>query len=191
MTGDPGSRHGRNLAEGPWEMTGLVDDNLRPLFAYAYRLTGSINEAEDLTQQTFLVAQQKIGQLREVSKVRPWLLAVLRNCFLRSQRRRRPVAASQLEIDVDQIVESLSANSDWDLELLQLALRELSDEFRTVVLMFYFEQLSYKEIAAQLDLPIGTVMSRLSRAKTCLRSRLAGASSQSAPAIGTRVAHGG
>ena len=60
-----------------------------------------------------------------------------------------------------------------DQEELGKALAELPDEFRLVVLMFYFEDLSYKEIAEQLELPIGTVMSRLSRAKGHLRRRLA------------------
>lgn len=63
-------------------------------------------------------------------------------------------------------------DDDIDRERLQLALDELPDEYRLVVAMFYFEELSYKEIASELELPIGTVMSRLSRAKGRLRHRL-------------------
>ena len=60
-----------------------------------------------------------------------------------------------------------------DLEQLQPALDELPEEFKVVVLMYYFEECSYKQIAEELDVPIGTVMSRLSRAKSHLRAKLA------------------
>ena len=73
---------------------------------------------------------------------------------------------------MDAIPDDYSSEDDVDREQLQLALNELSPEFRVVVTMFYFEQLSYKEIADQLQVPVGTVMSRLSRAKGHLRRRL-------------------
>jgi RNA polymerase sigma-70 factor (ECF subfamily) len=173
MTAKPGSNHSREQTAVSLEMKCLVDENLPVLFAYAYRLTGSVNDAEDLTQQTFLIAQQKIGQLRESAKAQRWLLRVLRNCFLKGCRKRQPVAASALDINVNQISAHAPDAADWDPEQLQKALDDLPDEFRTVVLMFYFEQLSYKEIAAHLELPMGTVMSRLSRAKNHLRHSLA------------------
>jgi RNA polymerase sigma-70 factor (ECF subfamily) len=153
-------------------MARLVDQHMALLFAYAFRLTGSVDEAEELTQQTFLVAHEKIGQLREPSKVQAWLLKVLRNCFLKNRRKRRPLAASEAEMDVNLFVDDVSAESEWDTERLQQALDELPGEFRAVLLMFFFEQLSYRQIAEQLELPIGTVMSRLSRAKHHLRGKL-------------------
>ena len=172
MTGDPDAAIGCDRPRSSPEMTRLVDEHLPLLFAYAYRLTGSVDEAEDLTQQTFLIAQQKIGQLREALKVQPWLLKVLRNCFLKNRRKPRPVVASEVEIDVNHFSDIAEQESPWDTERLQQALDELPDDFRAVVLMFFFEQLSYRQIAEQLDLPIGTVMSRLSRAKRHLRGKL-------------------
>ncbi len=165
MSGDPHHPAGGDGSERSTAMVRLVDDYLPVLFAYGYRLTGSVEDAEELTQQTFLIAQEKIGQLREASKVQPWLLKVLRNCFLKNVRKRRPVIASEVEIDINQWIEQATGESEWDTEQLQQALEELPDEFRVVVLMFYFEQLSYREIADRLQLPLGTVMSRLSRAK--------------------------
>jgi len=150
----------------------LVADHAETLFRYAYRLTGSAADAEDLTQQTFLIAHEKLSQLREAASARSWLFAVLRNAYLKSQekRSRLPIAAGSFDIESlpDEVVDNLLV----DRELLQAALNELPDPFKLVVLCFYFEELSYREIAERLELPVGTVMSRLSRAKNLLRSRL-------------------
>lgn len=150
----------------------LVKEHYRSVYRYAYRLCGNEADAEDLTQQTFLVVQAKLHQLREPEKVHRWTFAVLRSCFLKSRRRLRPVAAVNLELDVDDVPEHRIAEQSLDKEEIQQALNELPDEFRLIVLMFYFEELSYREIADRLSLPIGTVMSRLSRAKGRLRQRL-------------------
>ena len=150
----------------------LVADHAAVLYRYAYRLTGSVADAEDLTQQTFLIAHQKLSQLREPAGARGWLFAVLRRAYLKSQRmtRRLPLAGSAFEIESvpDEIVDELIV----DRELLQAAIDELPDPYKLVLMSFYFEDLSYREIAAQFDLPVGTVMSRLSRAKSHLRCRL-------------------
>ena len=162
----------------PAEMGGLqiqqlVHDHYQSVYRYAYRLSGTAVDAEDLTQQAFMIAQQKLHQVREVEKIDRWLFVVLRSCFLKSHRRQRPTTAAAIELNVDEIPAKISdAENDIDLELLQSAIDDLPENFRLVVLMFYFEQLSYKEIAAALDISIGTVMSRLSRAKGRIRRRL-------------------
>lgn len=141
------------------------------LYRYAFRLAGNPADAEDLTQQAFLAAQQYRGELREPERARSWLFAILRNCFLKSHRRPTPLVAGDLELDIDGV--PAAPASDWiDRQDLQDALNELPDEFRLVVLMFYFEDCSYREISERLSIPIGTVMSRLSRAKLALRARL-------------------
>jgi RNA polymerase sigma-70 factor (ECF subfamily) len=150
----------------------LVEQFHQLLYRYALRLTGSIPDAEDLTQQAFLVAQQKADQIRDEQATRAWLFTVLRNCYLKSFRKPVPLTAASLELDVNSIAEEPEV-FDVDEERLQGALAELPDEFRLVVLMFYFEEQSYRQIAESLDVPIGTVMSRLSRAKSHLRRRLA------------------
>jgi len=153
----------------------LVLAHYQSVYRYAFRLTGSICDAEDLTQQTFLVAQRKLHQLREPEKVDRWLFAVLRSCFLKNRRKIRPVAAAKLELNVDEVPDPGAGSGEQDEvdeEQLQRALNELSDDHKIVLLMFYFEDLSYKEIAARLNVRMGTVMSRLSRAKGWLRKCL-------------------
>lgn len=149
----------------------LVREHHAPVYRYAYRLTGSVPDAEDLTQQTFLIANQKIGQLRDATRSLGWLFTILRRCFLNECRQRVETPASNLEMALEQIPEEIPADS-IDREQLQAALVSLSDEFRLVLVMFYFEDCSYREIAEKLELPIGTVMSRLSRAKQHLRRAL-------------------
>lgn len=141
------------------------------VYRYGYRLSGNAADADDLAQQVFLAAYQKIDQLREIERARGWLLAITRNQFLKMYRRRRPVDSSSLEMDVNQVPEKIK-KEDVDKEQLQAALDEMPEPFRTVLLMFYFEDLSYQEIAESLQLAIGTVMSRLSRAKGQLRYKL-------------------
>ena len=150
----------------------LVDQHYRAVFGYAYRLSGSVIESEDLTQQTFMLAQANLAQLREPLAARGWLYTIARNEFLR----RRPLSTSIALEDAPELA-SPEAEPEWlDGELtserLQAALNELSVEFRVPVVLFYFENLSYRDIAEQLDLPLGTIMSRLSRAKSQLRRKL-------------------
>ena len=150
----------------------LVADHHEALYRYAYRLSGQSADAEDLTQQTFLIAQQKLSQLRHVDRARSWLFSVLRNCFLKSCRRQPPIPVASTALDINNIPENRPAGYPIDRRQLQEALDALPPEFRVVVLMFYFEGCSYKEIAQGLDLPIGTVMSRLARAKGRMRQSL-------------------
>jgi RNA polymerase sigma-70 factor (ECF subfamily) len=149
----------------------LVHDYHADVYRYARRLCGQAADAEDIAQQTFLTAQRKLDQLREPEKSRAWLLAIARNCFLKSCMERRPAAASTLDFNLDQVA-APSEDLPIDAETLQNAIQGLPEEFRLVVLMFYFEDLSYREIAEQLNVPAGTVMSRLSRAKKHLRRHL-------------------
>ncbi|MDX1948300.1 MAG: sigma-70 family RNA polymerase sigma factor [Pirellulaceae bacterium] len=154
------------------DLSALVVAHHAPLYRYAYRLCGCQAEAEDLTQQAFLVAQQKLHQLREAERAAGWLFAVLRSCFLKSLRKQRPASGQAFDIEVEDHAVAAPEGDDLDREQLAAALAELPDDYRLVVLMFYFEDLSYQEIAHELEIPIGTVMSRLSRAKSHLRRRL-------------------
>jgi RNA polymerase sigma-70 factor (ECF subfamily) len=156
----------------PVGIESLVREHYAAVYQYAYRLTGSAADAEDVTQQTYLLAQRHLAQLRHPDRVRSWLLAITRSSWSKSRRRGAPRPAVDLELDVNTIPDATAAEEPIDREQLQRVLDELPDEFRTVVLMYYFEQLTYREIATALDVPPGTVMSRLSRAKTSLRARL-------------------
>ena len=154
------------------EIRQLVLNHYQSVYRYAYRLTGCEADAEDITQQTFLLAHRALHQVRDAQKVDRWLFAVLRSCYLKSHRRRRPAAAANMELNVDEVPDQVLRDDEIDRELLQHALDELSDDAKLVLVLFYFEQLSYKEIAEQLEIPLGTVMSRLARAKSNLRARL-------------------
>ncbi len=156
------------------DMARLVADYHQPVYRYAYRLTGSVPEAEDLTQEVFLIAQEKLGQLGKADCAQAWLFRILRNCFLKSRerRRRRPVALTDVCLDANLIPVDVPESDQIDRQGLQQALNRLPDNARIILIMFYFENRSYREIAEDLDLPIGTVMSRLARAKMYLRTRL-------------------
>ena len=142
------------------------------IYQYSFRLTVNAADAEDVVQQTFLIAHQRIEQLREPDRAFGWLCAIARSCFLKTTRRNRPVAASTMELNVDEVAEDADQH-DWiEEDQLNNALARLNDDHRVILAMFYFEQLSYQEIADQLELKIGTVMSRLARAKSKLRELL-------------------
>jgi RNA polymerase sigma-70 factor (ECF subfamily) len=156
----------------PPDLVPVIAEHHAAIYRYAFRLTGLSADAEDLTQQTFLVAHQRLGQVRDLGRVRGWLFAVLRSCFLKSCRKRLPVPEANVDVDLDKFPEELPQPEEFDPERLQAAIDDLPDKFRLVVLMFYYEGLSYKEIAEALHVPMGTVMSQLSRAKGHLRRRL-------------------
>ena len=150
----------------------LVDQYYAALYRYAYRLSGSSSDAEDLTQEAFCKAQLNYSQLRDESRARPWLFSILRNAYLhrvRSDRQGRCVSLGGVGDLAEAPPEPLP---EIDPERLQQALGELPEAFRTPIILYYFEDFSYRDIAEQMDLPIGTVMSRLARAKAHLRGRI-------------------
>jgi RNA polymerase sigma-70 factor, ECF subfamily len=156
----------------PQTVQRLVDDHYVALYRYAYRLSGSSADAEDLTQETFCNAQLNLAQLRDVERVKPWLFSILRNLYLHRLRADKQHSCVSLD-GVGDLPETLPESlPEVDSEQLQQALNELPEVFRTPIILFYFENFGYREIAEQMDLPIGTVMSRLARAKAFLRGRL-------------------
>lgn len=150
----------------------LIDQFHGLVFSYAIRLAGNRADAEDLAQHTFLTAQEKLEQLRDPAKSKSWLLTICRNRFLKERRRKRPVSASTRDMSLDEVPENVKPDLGFDQEKLAMVIETMPDDHRVILMMFYFEELSYREIAEELDLKIGTVMSRLSRAKGRLRSLL-------------------
>jgi RNA polymerase sigma-70 factor (ECF subfamily) len=158
------------------EISQLVDQHYESVFRFAYRLSGTSHEAEDISQQAFLDAQRKLYTLRDPDKVRAWLFMIVRNLYRRQIRDRVTHGEVALEVLADPVDKRRGSGERveqaLDSESLQQVLNELPEEFRSVLLLFYFRELSYREIAEQLDVPIGTVMSRLSRGKKQLRERI-------------------
>ncbi len=150
----------------------LVDEHYQALFRYAYRLTGSAADAEDLTQEAYCKAQLQLTQLRDATRARGWLFSILRNAYLHRARAQRTHKQVSLDLVGDLPEPAPGPLPDVEPERLQQLLSELPEVFRTPVILYYFEDFSYRDIAEQMDLPLGTVMSRLARAKAHLRGRL-------------------
>lgn len=153
----------------------LVDEHYRPLYCYAFRLSGCASSAEDLVQEAFCQAQAKLHQLRDWAKAKSWLYSILRNAYLHRRRSQRVEHAVSLQ-DLSELPERPPEPlPELEPQRLQDELNALPEDFRTPLILFYFNDFSYRDIAEQMDLPMGTVMSRLARAKAYLRSRLAAA----------------
>lgn len=150
----------------------LVAGYYERLYRYAYRLTGRADEAEDLTQEAFCRAQMQWRQLKDPARPGPWLFAILRNCFLRGLRDARRANSVPLTMDLNHQTATASDADALDPGELQKLLNGLPESYRTPLILFYFEEFTYREIAEHMDVPIGTVMSRLARAKTYLREQL-------------------
>ncbi len=153
----------------------LVETYYAALYRFALSLAKNSSDAGDLTQQTFFVWATKGGSLRDGSKVKSWLFTTLYREFLRSRRRgNRMVAIEDLapaEQEIPDVETDLVAK--MDAPLVMNALQEVDEAFREPLTLFYLQDLSYLEIAEILSIPIGTVMSRLSRGKAQLRHLLA------------------
>jgi RNA polymerase sigma-70 factor (ECF subfamily) len=146
----------------------------------ALSLAGNVNEADELAQQTFLKALGAASrfELREHG-MRPWLLRILKNCFYtkRTREGRGPRQVADLEWAAGSAGPPSDASPIWNRhdfnwdaidERLKWALDSLDERYRSVLLLWALEGLKYREIAQRLQLPIGTVMSRLYRARSIL-----------------------
>jgi RNA polymerase sigma-70 factor (ECF subfamily) len=150
----------------------LVNDHYASLYRFAFRLTGNADQAGDLTQETFCTAQARFGQLRDHDRAKGWLFSILRNSYLHQLRADRQHREVSLDAAGHVALETPDPFPEVEPEKLQMALNDLPEGFRTPLILYYFEEFSYRDIAEQMELPIGTVMSRLARAKAHLRERL-------------------
>jgi RNA polymerase sigma-70 factor, ECF subfamily len=151
-----------------------VEDFYMPLYRFALSLSRKESDAADLTQQTFFLWASKGHQLRDASKVKTWLFTSLYREFLgrkRQQDRFVEVESSGEAVATQTI--SASVVNQLDGDIVQRALFALEEIYRAPLTLFYLQQHSYKEIAQTLEVPIGTVMSRISRGKQQLRKALA------------------
>jgi RNA polymerase sigma-70 factor (ECF subfamily) len=157
---------------GPQAVERLVDAHYAALYRYAFRLCGGGADAEDLTQEAFCKAQRHLDQLRDPERARPWLFRILRNAYLHRVREDRRRGCVPLDVAGEVADRPVGEGPAVDPERLQRALDELPEGFRTPLILYYFDDFSYRDIAEQMELPLGTVMSRLARAKAHLRVRL-------------------
>src|ERR1700733_1175788 len=158
------------------DTTGI--EHLDGLYSYAMVLTRNHAEAEDLVQETYVRAIQAMGRLRAGSNMKGWLFTILRNVWFNQLRKWRN-GPQMVEIEVwDDVANSIvePSKDSYDLyvskmeaEQVRTAIQELPVEFREIILLREYEDLSYLEIASILGCPVGTVMSRLGRARAKLR----------------------
>jgi RNA polymerase sigma-70 factor (ECF subfamily) len=160
--------------------------NLNPyldgLYGYAIVLSRSGVEAEDLVQETCLRALRGVDGLRDDSSAKSWLFSILRNVWLKQLRHRR-TAPDVVELDSDgsKAIEPADTGQDpysayvnkIEREQVRAAIQKLPVEFREIIILREYEELSYQQIGAVLECPPGTVMSRLARARSKLRELLA------------------
>jgi RNA polymerase sigma-70 factor (ECF subfamily) len=150
---------------------GTYERELRPLLgraaAYARAFLRNRHDAEDVVQQAALRAWERIGQYDSARPFKGWWFAVLRNCCFDLQRARQSLESLE---GVDPVDDREAASFDW--KALEDALAKLSEAHREILRLKYFADLSYNELAEALDIPRGTVMSRLHLARKALAAVL-------------------
>ena len=165
-------------------LSGSFEELAMPLFDriynFAHWLTQDREEAEDLVQETYAKALKGFRSFQQGTNFRAWIYQILRNTFLTSRTGMKAMATVSLEMDGDEAAlpagtlaiadtpESILLERS-DRQLVQEALGRLPVPYREVLLLCEFEEMSYQEISATLAIPMGTVMSRLSRARRALR----------------------
>ncbi|MDQ8194409.1 sigma-70 family RNA polymerase sigma factor [Coraliomargarita sp. SDUM461004] len=148
----------------------IVSTYYQALYRFGYSLAKNEHEAGDLAQQTFFIYAEKGDSLRDKSKVKSWLFTTLYREFLRRRRKE-----SRMDHYEPEMLEAAGGavephiRRSMDANLAVEALEEVDEVYRQPLALFYMKDLSYKEIAETLDVPIGTIMSRLSRGKAQLR----------------------
>ena len=148
----------------------IVDQYYEALYRFALGLSRREEDAADLTQQTFFIWANKGHQLRDKSKVKSWLFTTLHREFLRQIRRGKRMQPLENE-DYHEETSSVEHGGEkkMDHALIIDVIQELDDAYKVPLMMFYTKEFSYKEIAAALKIPIGTVMTRLSRGRAQVR----------------------
>jgi RNA polymerase sigma factor (sigma-70 family) len=158
------SSYNKDRQPGELDFQNLVDVHYAPLYRFAMSLTRTESQASDLVQETYLTWASKGHQLRDATKVKSWLFTTLHRRFLELQRR----SAKFPHFELSEVVEDLP-HVDPELvthmDALAVAglLAKVDPQFQAAVSLFYLEDYSYNEIAEILDVPLGTVKSRIAR----------------------------
>jgi RNA polymerase sigma-70 factor (ECF subfamily) len=164
----------RRVNDSPPSFEQIVDAHYQGLFRFALSMCRREAMAQDLVQQTFLQWAKKGHSLRDAAKVKTWLFTTIYREWLGIARREKKYEEVEFEPDLHGSTQQHEEgeNPRVDSVTLQTALEELEPNYRAPLVLFYLKELSYRDIAETLGVPIGTVMSRLSRAKDSLRAIL-------------------
>jgi RNA polymerase sigma-70 factor, ECF subfamily len=148
----------------------LVDRYYQMLYRFALSLARNEADACDLVQQTFSIWAAKGHLLRDVSKVKSWLFTTLYHEFISNRRREMRWPKEDLSDVENELPVAMPESVDClEAEQVMAALQTVDETFRTPLVLFYLQEHSYEEISTMLEIPIGTVMSRLSRGKQKLQ----------------------
>ena len=163
----------KNSTRAMSEFEELVDAHYQPLYRFGLSLAKDPDRAADLVQQTFVIWAEKGHQLKDRSKAKTWLFTTLYREHLNHARRQTRYPETELS-DAESQLPSHSADADRQMDAQRAVelLGQLDETFRAPLTLFYLQQHSYKEIAEILEVPIGTVMSRISRGKQQLRRQM-------------------
>ena len=149
------------------------------LYNFARWLTHDAEEAEDLVQETFSKALKGFGSFQQGTNFRAWIFRILRNTFLTSRTGLKSGMTISLDSEEGELIQPATAETPESLfidrsnaQAVQAAIADLPVIFREVILLCDVEEMSYQEIAETISIPIGTVMSRLARARMALRKGL-------------------
>ncbi len=157
----------------------IVNEHSESLFRFAMSLTRSECDAKDLTQHTFYMWATRGHQLRDLSKVKTWLFTTLHRAFLAGQRRQVRFPLEQLDSVSEELpVFTPVPGRGLDCSGVLAALESVDERFQAAVALFYLEDYSYQEIAVILEVPVGTVKSRISRGIAQLRELIESKSSR-------------
>lgn len=149
--------------------------HLDSLYNFAYRFTRNRQEAEDLVQEASLRGFKFCHKFAEGTNFKAWMFTIVRNIYINDYRKK---SREPIKVDYEEVENfiSLSEFTGFEEELfsetLQQSLNQLSEELRTTLVLFYVEDLSYKEIAEIMKCPVGTVMSRLFMARQCMKKKM-------------------
>ncbi len=171
---------------GAWDFEASAMPFVDSLYNTAYRMTRNAQDAEDLVQETYLKAYRYYDKFTEGTNLKAWLFRILKNTFINNYRKKqsRPLTSSFTDIEdafetqISDLRNGHIPSPEEDAlenvmdEDVQKALDELSEDYRMVVLLADIEGFSYQEIAEILDIPPGTVMSRLYRARRKLEEQM-------------------
>jgi RNA polymerase sigma-70 factor, ECF subfamily len=160
----------------------IVNRYKNQLLNFAYRFLNNLEEAEDVVQETFLRIFRNKHAYRQIAKFSTWVYTITGNLAkteLRKRKRRKYVYISDMGFDdKDYEIEDIQANTEKEVESLfqekyiQKAIQELSPRFRQVILLVDVQELPYEEVSKIMHVPLGTVKSRVNRARLKLQAKL-------------------
>jgi RNA polymerase sigma-70 factor (ECF subfamily) len=151
------------------EFESLVTRYYSDLYRFAFSLAHSVPDASDLTQQTFYLWASKGHQLRDATQAKSWLFTTLHREFLQGRRRQKRFPHHELEEVIEELPEIPAGNIDrLDANTMMELLGSLDERHRAPLLLYYVEDFSYQQIGEVLNIPLGTVQSRIARAKAQL-----------------------